>query len=58
MYAAVLRITPTRVIIAGDVMVGDAVASVLLADTGSRAFAKPKSNTFTMPSGRSFTLRA
>ena len=56
MHAAVPRITPILVIIAGEVMVGDVVASVLPADTGSRAFANPKSNTFTTPSARTFTL--
>jgi hypothetical protein len=40
----------------GEVMVGDAVASVVPAGTGSRTFANPKSNTFTTPSGRTFTL--
>ena len=44
--------TPTPVIIAGDVMVGDAVASMCRADIGSSAFANPKSSTFTVPSGR------
>jgi hypothetical protein len=38
------------------VIVGDAAASVLQADTRSSAFANPKSNTFTMPSTRTFTL--
>ena len=50
MYAAVPRITPILVIMAGQVMVGDVVASMLPADTGSRAFANPKSSTFTVPS--------
>ena len=57
MYAAVPSITPTLVIIAGEVMVGDAVASGLPTDTGSRAFAKPKSSTFTVPSGADFDIR-
>ena len=38
--------TPIRVM-AGLVIVGDAVASALTAETGSNAFAKPKSSTFT-----------
>ena len=56
MYAAVPSSTPTPVIIAGDVIVGDAVASMVRADVGSSAFARPKSSTFTVPSGRTFTL--
>ena len=36
----------------GDVMVGDAVASAPRRRIGSSAFARPKSSTFTVPSGR------
>jgi hypothetical protein len=52
MYAAVPRIMPTPVICTGVVIVGDAVSCGLMADAGSIAFAKPKSNTFTVPSSR------
>ena len=52
MYAAVPSIMPTPVIIAGDVIVGDAVASMRPPLAGSSAFANPKSSTFTVPSGR------
>src|SRR5262245_39072276 len=55
MYAAVPRITPILVI-AGEVIVGNAAAFVLPPDTGSSAFARPKSNTLTMPSGRTLTF--
>ena len=58
MYAAVPRIIPTCVI-AGEVSVGefDSPASLpLLATAGSIAFAKPKSSTLTVPSGRTLTL--
>ena len=37
---------------AGLVIVGDAVTSPRPTSTGSRAFASPKSSTFTAPSGR------
>ena len=47
--------TPSCVI-AGVVMVGDFDASSEIAVAGSMAFARPKSNTFTTPSGRSFTF--
>ena len=53
MYAAVPRIMPTPVIIAGDVIVGDAVTSEGPAVAPTCAsFARPKSRTFTAPSGR------
>ena len=55
MYAAVPRMIPTCVI-AGLVIVGEAVASALIADVGSSAFANPKSSTFTVPSGRTLIL--
>ena len=48
------EIIPTPVIIAGHVLVGDALASTLSAETGSKAFASRKSSTLTAPSGRSF----
>ena len=51
MYAAVPRIIPACVI-AGDVIVGEFDASVDSLPAGSSAFAKPKSRTFTVPSGR------
>ena len=40
-------------VIAGLVIVGDAVTSALGAEMGSSAFARPKSSTFTVPSDRS-----
>ena len=48
------RITPTPVIITGEVMVGDAVTSAACAPSasGCTSFARPKSNTFTVPSAR------
>ena len=50
MYAAVPRMTPSRVA-AGLVMVGDCdVAGRALAPSGDSAFASPKSSTFTVPS--------
>ena len=49
MYAAVPRIIPTPVIIAGVVMVGDCDTFGAL-PTGSIAFARPKSSTLTVPS--------
>ena len=52
MYAAVPRMTPICVI-AGVVIVGELVTPGLNADAGSSAFARPKSRTFTVPSGRS-----
>ena len=46
------RITPTPVIIAGEVIVGDAVTSAWpAAAAGCASFASPKSSTFTVPSG-------
>ena len=63
MYAAVPSIIPAAVI-AGDVMVGEVVnpAGPPLAleppDPGSRALARPKSNTFTVPSGRTLMFAA
>ena len=48
--------TPKLVIIAGEVIVGDAIASAPTADIGSNAFANPKSSTLTVPSARIFTL--
>jgi hypothetical protein len=50
MYAAVPRITPTPVIMAGVVIVGDCDIFAAL-PTGSIALARPKSSTFTVPSG-------
>ena len=52
MYAAVPRIIPTPVIIAGVVIVGDCDTLGDIAPGGSIAFASPKSSTFTVPSGR------
>ena len=49
------RITPTRVVIAGVVIVGDCDAFGAPA-TGSSALASPKSSTLTVPSGRSLML--
>ena len=43
-------------VIAGLVIVGEVAASPDLPTTGSRLFARPKSSTFTVPSGRSFTF--
>ncbi len=51
MYAAVPRIIPACVI-AGVVMVGDCGTFGDIAPAGSIAFARPKSSTFTAPSGR------
>ena len=68
MYAAVPSSTPTPVIMAGDVIVGDADTSGscrtlrLLSGTeraasgGPASLARPKSSTFTVPSGRSLML--
>ena len=54
------RITPTPVIIAGEVMVGDCdracPAEARGAEAGSIAFARPKSRTFTVPSARTLIL--
>ena len=55
MYAAVPRIIPARVI-AGVVIVGDIDTLDKDPAAGSVAFARPKSRTFTAPSGRTFTL--
>src|SRR5215471_2269023 len=52
MYAAVPRIIPTPVIIAGVVIVGEFVTPAARLVTGSSAFARPRSRTFTAPSGR------
>ena len=57
MYAAVPRITPTPVIIAGLVIVGDAVTLADAADAGSSALARPKSSTFTVPSDSQLDVR-
>ena len=46
------RIMPARVMSAGDVIAGNIVALALDAITGSIAFARPKSSTFTVPSSR------
>ena len=43
-------------VIAGLVIVGEAVALPLPPTIGSSVFARPKSSTFTVPSGRSFTF--
>ena len=51
-YAAVPRIMPTPVIIAGDVIVGDCDTFIGALPIGSMALASPKSSTFTVPSGR------
>ena len=56
MYAAVPRIIPMPVIIAGVVIVGDAVTLADVVGVGSSALASPKSKTFTVPSGRSLML--
>ena len=48
MYAAVPRMIPARVIIAGLVIVGE----LIVAAEGSSAFASPKSSTLTVPSAR------
>ena len=55
MYAAVPRIIPAWVI-AGLAKVGELVALALELATGSIAFARPKSSTFTVPSGRTLTF--
>ena len=47
MYAAVPRIIPTPVIIAGDVIVGDADGSLDVRPSGCASFARPKSSTLT-----------
>ena len=49
------RIMPACVI-AGVVMVGDCDTSATCAPAGSIAFARPKSSTFTVPSGRTLML--
>jgi len=58
MYAAVPRIMPTPVMMAGEVIVGD-IEGISLpappacsAPPASMAFASPKSSTFTVPSER------
>ena len=56
MYAAVPIMTPWPVIIAGEVIVGEFEISPRRPDTGSSALARPKSRTFTVPSGRSLML--
>jgi hypothetical protein len=56
MYAAVPRMIPALVIVAGESIVGEAVTSTLrvpLPAFRSSALARPKSSTFTVPSGRS-----
>jgi hypothetical protein len=61
MYAAVPRIIPAAVMLPGAAglrMVGE-FASVAPSDddaSGSSAFARPKSSTFTVPSGRTLML--
>jgi hypothetical protein len=50
MYAAVPSITPTPVIMAGVVIVGDIDMLGNEPDAGSIAFARPKSGTLTVPS--------
>ena len=55
MYAAVPRIIPACVI-AGVVIVGACDMPGDIAPVGSSAFARPKSSTFTTPSGRSLML--
>ena len=55
MYAAVPRITP-RSVRAGDRTVGELASAVALASSGASALARPKSSTFTAPSGVIFTL--
>jgi hypothetical protein len=52
MYAAVPRIIPTPVIMAGVVSVGDIDALDDEPAAGSITFARPKSNIFTVPSAR------
>ncbi len=52
MYAAVPRIMPTPVIMAGVVSVGDIDMFDEEPAVGSIAFARPKSSTFTVPSDR------
>jgi hypothetical protein len=54
MYAAVPRMTPACVI-AGVVIVGDIDTPDVTA-AGSNALARPKSNTLTVPSGRTLML--
>ena len=56
MYAAVPRIMPACVI-AGVVIVGDCDTFGADAPTGSIAFARPKSSTFTVPSGAHLDVR-
>jgi hypothetical protein len=57
MYAAVPRIVPTPVIIAGVVIVGDCDSPTAPEAAGASVnFANPKSNTFTVPSGRTLML--
>ena len=51
MYAAVPRMTPAWV--AWIESVGEFIACAFVADGGSTAFARPKSSTFTVLSGRS-----
>ena len=54
MYVAVPRMTPGCVI--AVVMVGECDSDADTSDIGSSAFARPKSSTFTVPSGRSLML--
>ena len=58
MYAAVPRMTPTWVM-AGLMIVGDIVSAPALSGPpapGSASLARPKSSTFTVPSGRTLML--
>jgi hypothetical protein len=50
MYAAVPSRTPTPVILAGDVIVGDSEISDMRDEDVSASLANPKSSTFTAPS--------
>jgi hypothetical protein len=57
MYAAVPRMTPGAVSSRASVGESDACADEMpLAPSLAYAFAKPKSSTFAMPAGVSFTL--
>src|SRR4030095_16028406 len=56
MYAAVPRITPTPVTIAGVVIVGDCVTFGLDVAAGSRGFSGPKARTLDDPSSRTLTV--
>lgn len=59
MYAAVPKIIPFAVI-TGLVIVGDIdeLPAAALNGSAASAFARPKSSTFTVPSGRILTLAA